>query len=104
MLVRSARIAQIFYYNTTDRTLRTQCASCRGQCMTATEPAPPGNVSLLAAQFARARFVQAIQARGTAVPIKFNGMAFTNQAGVNGVSDVDYRQWGPDHWCAGTVC
>lgn len=33
-------------------------------------PPPPANVSLLAAQYARARFVQAVQARGTAVPIK----------------------------------
>lgn len=64
---------QIFSVNETDSTLRTRCGNCEGQCMTvigAPPPPPPNNVSLLAAQFARARYVQAIQARGTAVPIK----------------------------------
>jgi hypothetical protein len=62
---------------------------------------PPANASepsVLAAQYARTRFIQAAQSRGVDVPIKFNGMLFMNQAGSRGALDVDYRLWGPDHW------
>ncbi len=48
---------------------------------------------LLAAQYARTRFVQAVQSRGHAVPIKFNGQLWAIGPG---------RQWGADHWWQNT--
>ena len=42
--------------------------------------------ALLTAQYARTRFVQAVQSRGHAVPIKFNGQLWASS-----------RQWGADH-------
>ena len=84
---------QLFTFDAATATLRTRCFACAGACLTAV-PGPPSSPTNVADQYARARFVYAIQARGTSVPIKFNGMAFTAQAGTNGVSDVDYRQWG----------
>ena len=53
----------------------------------------------LATQYYLTRFVNAVQgSKGVDITIPFNGMLFTNQAGVNGPSDVDYRQWGPNMW------
>jgi hypothetical protein len=88
---------EIWLYNATDSTLRTQCLTCPSQCVAA--PASVDNVpSVIAAQYARTRFVQAVQSRNVDVPIKFNGMLFTSMVGEEGPKDVDYRQWGPDHW------
>lgn len=49
------------------------------------QPSPPPD--LLAAQYARTRFIQAVQSRGHNVPIKFNGELWAMN-----------RQWGPDSW------
>jgi hypothetical protein len=92
---------EIWLMNTTDSTLRTQCLTCPSFCVAAAAPAPSEPAltpSVLAAQYARTRFVQAVQSRGVDSPIKFNGMLFTSMAGEGGPGDVDYRQWGCDHW------
>lgn len=87
---------ELWYFNTTDNTLRTLCTNCANQCVTV--QTPPSNSSslpnVLAAQYARSRFIYAVQSRNVNVPIKFNGMLFTNQVGAN----EQYRQWGSDHW------
>ena len=96
---------ELFYYNASDRSLRALCANCPAQCVTVVPPsstAGAGVPSVLASQYARTRYVQATQSRGVDVPIKFNGMLYTTQAGADGPSDVDYRQWGPDHWWQNT--
>lgn len=92
---------ELWSWNATDSTVRALCTNCPGQCLTAVAPSGP-SASGVSAQYARTRFVQAVQSRGHNVPIKFNGMLFTNQAGTNGPNDVDYRQWGPDHWWQNT--
>ena len=98
---------ELFAYNATDSTLRALNCNNAGACLTVNyagpAPPPPPGGSLLAAQYARTRFVHAVQGgRGVDAPIPFNGMLMTNQAGTNGPSDVDYRQWGPNHWFQNT--
>ena len=64
-------------------------------------PGGANGSALVAGQYARTRFIQAAQSRGVAVPIKFNGMLYTNAGGARGPLDVDYRDWGPDNWRVG---
>jgi hypothetical protein len=99
---------ELWVFNASDSTLRTLCLPCAAQCITAaaaaaavTAQAPP-IPSIVAAQYARTRFVQAVQSRGVDTPIKFNGMLFTSMVGFNGASDVDYRQWSCNHWWQNT--
>lgn len=94
---------ELWYYNASDSTVRTWCANCPRTCLTVgyePPPPPPGPpVPTLATQYYFTRFINAVQgSKGVDIPIPFNGMLFTNQAGVNGPSDVDYRQWGPNMW------
>lgn len=89
---------ELWIFNNTDSTLRTLCTACSLQCITTVPPSDKDVPSVLAAQYARTRFIQAVQSRGHAVPIKFNGMLFTSMTGENGPKDIDYRQWGPNHW------
>ena len=89
---------ELWYFNSTDSTLRTLCKSCSLQCVSAVQPSEGDVPSVLAAQYARTRFIHAVQSRGHSVPIKFNGMLFTSMTGNNGPKDIDYRQWGPNHW------
>lgn len=94
---------ELWAWSLADGTLRTLCKTCPQLCVTAVAgDAPPS----LSAQYARTRFVQAVQSRNapgtSAIPIPFNGMLFTNMAGCNGPNDVDYRQWGPDSWWQNT--
>ena len=58
---------EIFRYNATDRTLRSGCSSCPGTCagLQTPSPPPPPGTSVLGAQYARTRFVQAAQVRGS---------------------------------------
>lgn len=102
---------ELWYFNSSDATLRARCTNCAAQCATLIAPGAAGGASaatgtdspsVLGAQYARTRFVQAVQSRGVDVPIKFNGQLFTTQAGRGGPTDVDYRQWGPDHWWQNT--
>jgi len=84
----------VFFYNSTDSTVRTRNCNSQYQCLTVNHTYPPSppppNTSVLAAQYARTRFVNAVQGGGGVnAPIPFNGMLFTNLAGSN----VDYRQW-----------
>jgi len=97
---------ELWYFNTSDSTLRTQCRKCPSQCVTIAE-SPSPSPSVLAAQYARTRFLQAVQSRGVNVPEKFNGQLFTSMAGSatatpDKPTGVDYRQWGPDHWWQNT--
>ena len=82
---------ELWYVNTSDSTLRTLCLTCPAQCVAAAAPAPAATPvpSVLAAQYARTRFVQAVQSRGVDVVIKFNGLLFTSMVGENGPKDVD---------------
>ena len=89
---------ELWSFNSSDSTLRTLCLTCASQCITAAPATQAPIPSLVAAQYARTRFVQAVQSRGVDVPLKFNGMLFTSMVGSNGPTDVDYRQWGPNHW------
>lgn len=98
---------ELFYFNSTDATLRTRCANCPGTCLTVnhTSPSPPAppEESVLNTQYAYTRFINAVQGGGGVdAPIPFNGMLMMNQVGANGPSDVDYRQWGPNHWFQNT--
>ena len=102
----------------TGGTLRTLNDRCANACVTAPAPAParagsaapaaslpasPSSAFTLASQYALARFVYAVQGRsGVDSPIPFNGMLFTAQEGHGGPADVDYRQWGPNHWFQNT--
>ncbi len=93
---------ELWSWNATDSTLRSLCSNCPGQCLTVVpQNSSGGNANVVAAQYARTRFLQAAQSIGHDVPIKFNGMLYTNMAGTNGdpdsLSNVDGRQWGPDH-------
>jgi hypothetical protein len=47
------------------------------------------------------RYTQAIQSRGTIIPIKFNGMAFI-AAMEDGEFQADGRDWGPSNWWQNT--
>ena len=58
----------------------------------------PSDSSALAAQYARTRFIQAAQSRGTVQPIKFNGMLYNTASGSEGPINVDARDWGGDQW------
>jgi hypothetical protein len=58
----------------------------------------PSDSSALAGQYARTRFIQAAQSRGTVQPIKFNGMLFNTASGSDGPNNVDARDWGSDTW------
>ena len=58
---------QLFTYNATDRTLRTECSNCPGLCVSVVPP--PAGPSSLSAAYANTRYVQAIQSR-TTTPIK----------------------------------
>ena len=103
---------ELFYWNASDSTLRAHCCNCQSTCLTVNHtyppPPPPPAESVLNTQYAYTRFINAVQGRSGSssdpnhAPIPFNGMLFTNQAGVNGPSDVDYRQWGPNHWFQNT--
>ena len=103
---------ELFFYNVSDQTLRARNCNSPGACLTVNytnaPPPPPPSDSLLAAQYARTRFVNAVQGGGAGAgagvdaPIPFNGMLFTNQEGRGGPADVDYRQWGPNHWFQNT--
>jgi hypothetical protein len=67
-----------------------------------TLPGADANASLVVAQYARTRFINAAQSRGVKVPIKFNGMLYLNQRGTKGPLDCDARDWGPDNWWQNT--
>jgi len=91
---------ELWYFNTTDNSLRSLCTNCPNQCVTVQSSTPNNSTtpSVIAAQYARSRYIYAVQSRNVNVPIKFNGMLFTNQVGSN----EQYRQWGPDHWWQNT--
>ena len=114
---------ELWAWNASDSTLRALCDRCPGTCVTAPAPvaegegagpapvaaATPASALVLARQYALSRFIYAVQGRGGSgagggvnVPIPFNGMLFTSQPGHSGPADVDYRQWGPNHWFQNT--
>lgn len=63
-----------------------------------------GDLFALSQKYAVTRFVQAVQSRGTSVPIKFNGMAFVANLPTFGANATtvrggpDFRDWGAGNW------
>ena len=64
------------------------------------KPPPDSDGWQVSYMYALTRYVQAIQSRGTWVPIKFNSLAFTAEHSSNG--EADWRNWGASNWYQNT--